>query len=415
MESHSHIRQLTPQEGGYDSAGYYRVSAYELITGWLTGYEAGHEHDGPLCPSPRAGLERALLPALRRAPCVIAFSGGRDSSALLAVAAHLARRESLPDPLPVTHDFAGSTRADESAYQESLVRELGLRDWVRLRERDSCEILGPPARRGLLRHGLLWPATLHSTAPMIALAAGGGSLVTGQGGDEVLGTHRLSGLNRLVASGYHRRKAMGTLLASSSPLRVRQHQVLRMVRSHGDPFAYLPPAVAAEANSRIARDQASAPLRWNHAVLRVARRRAARVSATNLQQLCGEADVTYHEPLLDSAFLKPLARAGGMRGWASRTDVMRYLFEDVLTERICTRLDKADLSAEIVGATTRDFLATWDGTGVDSELVDVDSFRALATRPNPPFTALLLVQAAWLATQDGLSNDRSHESVRVMP
>src|SRR6185503_3688944 len=34
---------------------------------------------------PLAALERAVLPALRRSPCLVSFSGGRDSSAVLAV------------------------------------------------------------------------------------------------------------------------------------------------------------------------------------------------------------------------------------------------------------------------------------------------------------------------------------------
>ena len=49
-----------------------------------------------------AALEAAIMPALLRSPCLVSFSGGRDSSAVLAVAARLARGAGLADPIPIT-------------------------------------------------------------------------------------------------------------------------------------------------------------------------------------------------------------------------------------------------------------------------------------------------------------------------
>src|SRR5687768_13200402 len=47
-------------------------------------------------------LEELLVPALSRTPCLVAFSGGRDSSAMLAMAVHVARRHGLEHPVPIT-------------------------------------------------------------------------------------------------------------------------------------------------------------------------------------------------------------------------------------------------------------------------------------------------------------------------
>jgi len=123
--------------------------------------------------------------ALERTPCLIAFSGGRDSSALLAVAVDLARREGLSLPVPVTLRFA-STATHEAEWQELVVRHLGLEDWVRLDYGAELDMVGPIAADGLRRHGLLYPANAHLIVPM-AQAAAGGSILTGLGGDDVFG------------------------------------------------------------------------------------------------------------------------------------------------------------------------------------------------------------------------------------
>jgi asparagine synthase (glutamine-hydrolysing) len=102
-------------------------------------------------PAPAAGLDAAILPALRHGPCLVSFSGGRDSSAVLAAAVAVARREGLPEPVPVTLRAPHAPRADESAWQERVVGHLGLGDWVRLDAGDELDAVGPHARRALTR------------------------------------------------------------------------------------------------------------------------------------------------------------------------------------------------------------------------------------------------------------------------
>ena len=119
----------------------------------------------------------------------MSFSGGRDSSLVLAAAANAARREGLALPVPVTNRFASVAHSHESDWQELLVAKLGLTDWVRLELSDELDVVGELATRGLRRHGLLWPFNAHFHAPLLELASGG-SLLTGIGGDELLGSSR---------------------------------------------------------------------------------------------------------------------------------------------------------------------------------------------------------------------------------
>ena len=95
---------------------------------------------------------------------MIGFSGGRDSSALLAVATALAQREAWPKPVPVTLRYH-SERTVERPWQEMMIAHLGVDDWVRLKLTDELDFVGPVAAEGLHRHGVLFPANAHMIVP----------------------------------------------------------------------------------------------------------------------------------------------------------------------------------------------------------------------------------------------------------
>src|SRR5487761_457194 len=116
-----------------DSPLLYRMTPTETAWGWVTG-----GLPAPLPPrcrhggSPLAAMEATILPALARPPCVVQFSGGRDSSLVLAVAASLARREGMAPPVAFTHRFPAVPGADEDEWQELVIRHLGVADWERV-------------------------------------------------------------------------------------------------------------------------------------------------------------------------------------------------------------------------------------------------------------------------------------------
>ena len=64
----------------------------------------------------------ALRPS-QRGPCLVSFSGGRDSSLVLAAAAKAARRDGLALPVPVTNRFACGPHSHESDWQELVVAQ----------------------------------------------------------------------------------------------------------------------------------------------------------------------------------------------------------------------------------------------------------------------------------------------------
>lgn len=167
----------------YPSAPYM-MQGIELATGLVIGVDRTR---APLRPTPVAPaelpgvLEQALVPALRRAPCVVAFSGGRDSAGVLAAATRAARRHGLPLPIPASYRFTGIEDVDETVWQDSVVRHLDLEDWVRVEVTDELDVVGPVAGPLLRRFGPLWPPNSHFGGLLVPHARGG-TFLTGVGG-----------------------------------------------------------------------------------------------------------------------------------------------------------------------------------------------------------------------------------------
>lgn len=380
-----------------DEQSFYRPSVFEIATSWVHGVV-------PLTPlphvttTPRAALESVIGRALRRPPCYVSFSGGRDSSAVLAVATEVARREGLPDPVPVTEVYPEVDDTDESAWQDMVIEHLGLADWVRIPIYGASDLLGEVGQAGLLHRGLLWPPAFHVKQALFASAAGG-SLLTGEGGDEVIGAHRVTPLMLLVRK---RRPASRALLSASSaalmpgPIR-RVAARSEMVRSGYQ--SWLRPAVAERHHRLLAADEAGEPLRWDRATWWLRHRRAVHAVLGCYHALGAEHSVTVAHPLLDHDFLAALAAAGGRWGYAGRTALMRRLFADVLPDEILRRTSKASFDRAYMGEATREFARAWDGSGVDPDLVDPEALRRAWLSDEPSTLSGLLLQSAWLASR----------------
>jgi hypothetical protein len=77
---------------------------------------------------------------------------------------------------------------------------------------------------------------------------------------------------------------------------------------------------------------------------------------------------------------------------------MQALFSDVLPQAVLCRTTKASFNHAHAGAATREFARTWDGRGVDEELVDVERLRSVWLSDQPTMAAGVLLHSAWLAT-----------------
>ncbi len=353
---------------------------------------------------PRAALAKLLRTSLAHSPCLIAFSGGRDSSALLAVAVDLARGEGWSLPVPVTLRFQ-SAATDESAWQELVLRELGIDDWVRLPIGDELDLVGPVAARGLRRHGLMYPANAHLIVPM-ARAATGGSLLTGVGGDDIFGNWSWHGIASLLAGRRPVRPPDLRSLVHMLAPRWLQAEVIR----RREPL--LLPWIRASERGRVARalagELASAPRTWSARMLWSTRWRAWRLTAQSMRMLAQDQGASLGSPFLHPSFLTSLAAAGGRWGWGDRGATMRAVFGDKLPESVIARRGKAEFSGPLFGPHTKRFAAVWDGrAGEASHLLDNEALRNAWRSERPNFLSAMALQAAWIATNDSASLEGS--------
>lgn len=352
--------------------------------------------DGAGSIGPRAALEALLRPALARAPCVLGFSGGRDSSALLAVAMALARREAWPDPVPVTLEY-DSRRTVERPWQEMMIAHLGVADWVRLKITDELDFVGPIAAEGLQRHGVQFPANAHMIVPL-AREARGGSVVTGVGGDDTFGQWPWYDLANVLAGRRPVRRGDGRRCVHALAWRRLRAEVLR--RRMPLLLPWLRAEIRRDAALRLALELSRAPCTWAARMHFSARWRPWRAAAWSVALLGSDHGAAVHSPFLEPSYFAALARAGGRWGWGDRADTMRALFGDVLPEALISRRGKAEFSEPMFSNHTRAFAQSWDRhSGIDRDLVDGDALRRIWTAPRPHSGSAMALQAAWLASK----------------
>lgn len=366
---------------------WWAPTALERASGVVLGV-ADHQLPTSAVPSlptsPLAALEAFVLPAVLRTPCVVSFSGGMDSSFLLAVATRVARREGLADPVPVTWRFTDAPRAAESGWQDDVVRSLDLHDHVVLRADDDLDLIGPVARKVLQRYGVVHPPNLHLHVPILELA-GGGAVLTGFGGDQVL-------------AGFGRSTTPSRRLIDRLPTDARVHW--RMLRGR-DPFPWLRTAVSRDVQRRLLDERRSQPDALADRISWHLRRRDLRVTEKQFDVVATDLDVLAVHPFLAPEFHAALEGCDVPTGPSGRADALNMMGGNVFPRAVWAPRPKARFHEVFVRRRTREFAAAWDGDGIDTDLVDADLIDADALKRlwrTAPFSvgSALLVQQLWL-------------------
>jgi asparagine synthase (glutamine-hydrolysing) len=370
------------------------LTGLELASGIVLGKDLATSplEDTAATPSPREALEDVLVEALQKSPCVIGFSGGRDSSALLALAAHLARVHGLDTPVAATNVFPADATSSESEWQEMVIRHIGATEWERLSFADELDVIGPVARPALREWGPCFPFNGHFGLPTFSLARHG-CYLTGIGGDEIF---QLSERNHLgaVLAGHeppgrrHLRTAALALLPAGARCRLLQRSMPQL--------SWLTPDANNELRRLMAVEHGQQAI-WNASDLLDGfwRDRGRLALTSTLATYAASCETVLVHPFEEPRFLTAVARARPRVGWLRREDAMRELFGDLLPDPLILRRSKAGFSQPFFGAFSRGFIESWSGNGLDTSLVDIDRLREAWAHPIVDARSYSLVQAAW--------------------
>lgn len=342
-------------------------------------------------------LDELLLDGLTRQPCHVSFSGGRDSSVVLAAATRVARREGLPDPIPLTARYPWHPATDETAWQERVVDHLGLSTWTVFDVTTELDVLGETAMPLLRRHGVYLPTPAHSMA-LFTRRVGSGSLVTGTGGDEVLSPsgHRRPSLRELVAP--HRpRRTVRRIAFESLPAVARNR--IAVYRAQPAMVSWLRPAARLAVERAWRADPFWQDLTWRSALVAMLDIRSYEVTRATLETFARAEGVHLVEPFFDPRFVRAFARFGPRMGYATRTEAVQALFGGILPAEVLARSTKAVFNTVLAGPRARAFAERWDGSGLAEDLVDPEALRAEWLRESPDVRTLAPLQLAWLNAQ----------------
>ena len=346
--------------------------------------------------SPLAAIEAIVLAGLRRAPCLISFSGGRDSSALLAVASTLAAREGLAAPVPITARFQ-AVETEETEWQQLVVEHLGIDEWITVEIGDELDLLGPSGRGFLLRHGLRYPQNTHFQEPLSRRAAGG-TLISGAGGDELFEPHRFARAAAVLGRSVRPRRSdvlvVGAAL-SPRPVRARVHH-----RGQLTVPEWLTTSGRRALLRRVHRWLGEDRVRYDAHLEWWRRSRYLNHGQHSFELLAGDHDVQVLAPFSEDRVLRALAAERGGVGFPSRAAALGHVFGDLLPRAIVERRSKATFLSPLVGPETRAFARTADPTSLTvSGWVDPYRLRQAWLQDTVDVRSLPALQQCWLREQ----------------
>jgi hypothetical protein len=344
--------------------------------------------------TPRSAIEEVIRKALNRPPCLVSFSGGRDSSALLALAMDVATREGLPAPVPVTARFQAA-ETEEAEWQELVLGHLDTSDWIRVDLADELDLLGPAGSEFLGRHGLRYPQNTHFQDPLFRHALGG-SLLSGAGGDELFEPHRWGRAALVLSRSVPIRRSdvlvVGAAL-SPRPVRSRLHYRGQLAMPQ-----WLRPSGRRKLSRRVRLWVGDDKVRYDAHLDWWRRSRYLNHGQRSFQLLAEDRNVQFLAPFSEDQVLRALATEMGRSGFTSRTAAMQSLFGDLLPQAIIERQSKATFLSPLVGPQTRAFAEVAEPEAVlPPELVDPDALRTAWRQEQVDVRSLPALQLCWLA------------------
>jgi len=379
------------------------LSALDLACGMPLGQVAG-------APPPALRRDRTLEQVvdemhcrlLAHGPLYVAFTGGRGSTASLALSVNHARRHGHELPIPVTVRYPGIFTDAELRHQERIIAHLRLDRWERVSVAEDLDLVGPLAARVLSRTGAVWPAHAYTLVPLMERAREG-LLTIPTGSSDFFGFWRWAPLASVLA-GRRRPTARDLMLLLASLLPAGWRTRLALRRGYPPPMPWLRPDAERHARKLLAARQAMVPLRFDQAVLTQSTHRCFAVGAQTVQRLAEMTGARVLEHLYEREWLGGFAAAGGWRGFGTSRELFARLAGHLLPPGALAPPTRADLTPVLFGAYSRGFAESWSGGGLDPELIDAERLRAVWLSERPDARSACLLQYAWLSERSAQGN-----------
>lgn len=341
----------------------------------------------------RDAMEQELIAALLRPPCVISFSGGRDSSTLLAIAQQLAKKEGLEPPIALTDRYPYAPESLEDDWQRQVIEHVGCKRWEIIdHQRGDHELLGDDALRWLERYGPLYP-TNWVTFEGAARLASGGTLLTGYGGDELFAPALRPYYAALRNRTRPALRRTHTLPGEVLPRWARA----RVLRRSTTParVAWLRPATRRRMMRAEAEDLSRVPWDYGTMIRGVHTDRDYQAAIESVAVLGRATGTRIAHPFAAPRVLAAAAERYGTRHPRSRTAGLRDLVGDLLPDPVLRRSSKADFTDVTLGPTSLERLRDWGGEGIDEQRIDRAALMAEILGDQPSAQGFVAILAGW--------------------
>ncbi len=316
---------------------------------------------------------------------------------MLAVAVHVARRDGLPLPRALAIRYLGAPEAEESEWQKFVTDHLDVPLEVITVPPGGNEIVSPLAISRLLRDGPIFPPPASVSLARIAPAVAGTTVLTGEGGDDILGAERISfWLGYLRARRIPRSPDAREMVEDLTFGALRRSVIARRINALVLTLApWLRPHARRVVSAKWVDEVCATPFDWRRATWQYLNFRRC-LSYETMAAVAAREGFRLEHPLMDPDFVATLCRRGGATGFPNRSHIMRLLAADLLPDSVSRRQTKATFNEVYVGDGVRSFARSWSGKGLDESLVDVEALRAAWSSDMIPGPSLAPLQYALL-------------------
>jgi asparagine synthetase B (glutamine-hydrolysing) len=330
-------------------------------------------------------------------PVYVQFSGGCDSSLVLSAAVTACARSSHDAPIPLTFRYPLLPETDENEYQRLMLDYLRIGHGRCEHITTEFDLLGHAAQRGLRELGLVWPAPVVACADVFR-SIPSGLVLSGEGGDEVMGPRRIAGLFRAAEMFKQGRvkATAGNLAMALGPSGIRRRAMLKGGGMVGE---WISPEEASRFVQRIGETYSREPLRRSRYAQHYARLSSSTLALHQITAIMNWAGQQYGAPLMDPSFVTAVDDLTPASDLRNRHRILRRHFTENLPVEITHRTDKRYMQSVYFNDEAREFARHWDGQ-IDDPYVRGPKLRShwlTAKRDEVWSQTFLLLQAAWLA------------------